>query len=594
MFKSTVYKKVNRSRNFYLIILICLLVLVGGKIILAHEKINTYEEAIRLYQSGELVAAEKMFRAAKLNFSVSDYNQDINRKLSILSPIREIMEDLDEKATSYYEEMELDRLVDMYNRWQTQQQKWVSGTSIQKDMYGEMLALTKLDQNIKGFFSSIKKTYLTKLQNEVTLNQAAEEQIYTNLKKIPSEYYGGDVAKTKELTTSFQAYYAARINKLINAGAPVIDMVNEGNRQFVMLSRYSIDTSWLQKALDAHLLKVLTIAMEKKDYGTFAEQANSTIKLSANMKEAKVLVYIEKSKTALLSKARKLTASNKYEEAINIYEALRPLENTEDLITKANLAWDQYDPIRVLKRLYPEKEFPNFVNARNKWGADSVVAAISKDGKIYFGRLKGQEPMMVTEGELKGSPVINKLSLQSSYSTSDSPVIFIDAKSSERKHHYLAYEVGAGSIKPILDVQADNLTVEAKQVILLENPVGQGVGELAYYEPGINGEYQFSKIKVEYVEIQVGDIANYYGKKVRFTAYAAAKTSSGAALVTLSEGYNYSTGKYEKSYLLLKGSETFTIYTNYTVIGVFNSYTTITNENGEQVRVPVFQVEKVE
>lgn len=594
MFKLTVYKKVNLSRNFYLIILCCLLVLVGGKIILAHEKVNTYEEAIRLYQSGELVAAEKMFRTAKLNVSVIDHNKDIHLKLSILTPIREAMEELDEKAASYNENKELNLLVDLYERWQMNQQKWMSGTSIQKDMYGEMLVLTKLDQDMKSYFSTLKKNNLVKLQNEASLSQEAEEQIYTNLKKIPSEYYGGDAAKTKELVSTFQAYYATRINKLIESNAPVIELVNEGNRQFDMLSRFSINTAWLEKTLDAHLLKVLSVAMEKKDYATFAEQANSTKKLSANMKNAKVLAYIEKSKTALLSKASKLTASNKYEEAVSIYEALRPLENTEDLITKTNLAWDQYEPIRVLKRLYPDKEFSSFVNARNKWGADSVVAAISKDGKVYFGKLKGEEAMTVTEGTINGSPVINKVSFQSNYSTSDSPVIFLDAKSSERKHRYLAYEVGPSTIKSILDIEADNLTVENKQVLLADNPVGQGAGELAYYEPGYNGEYQFTKIKVDYVDIQVSDIANYYGKKVRFTAYAASKSSNGSALVTLSEGYNNSTGKYEKSYLLLKGSENFTIYTNYSVIGVFNSYTMITNENGEQVRIPVFQVEKVE
>ncbi|WP_413306972.1 hypothetical protein AA0X95_06780 [Bacillus sp. 1P10SD] len=594
MFKLTVYKKVNLSRNFYLIFLSFLLVLVGGKIILAHEKLTTYQEAMQLYRSGNLVEAEKKLRAAKLNLSVTDHNKDINMKLSLLSPIREVMEDLDEKAASYYKDNELDLLVDMYDRWQTNQQKWVSGTNIQKDMYGEMLALTKLDQDMKGYFSTIKKTNLAKLENGASIDQSAEEQIYTNVNKIPNEYFGGEAAKSKEIITSFQMYYEGKVNKLTSANAPVIEIVTEGNRQLGMLSRFSIESGWLVKKLDTYLLNVLTTAIAKKDYATFAEQANSTKKLSSNMKDAKVLAYIEKSKSDLLSKAKKLTASNKYEEAISIYEALTPLENTEQLIAKANLAWDKYEPIRVLKRLYPDKEFPNFVNARNKWGADSVVAAISKDGKIYFGRLKGEEPMVVTEGTVNASPVINKLSFQSSYSTSDNPVLFIDAKSSERKHHYLAYEVESSLIKPILDVEADNLTVEAKQVLLLDNPVGQGAGELAYFEPGINGEYQFTKIKVDYVDIQVSDIASYFGKKVRFTAYAASKTSSGAALVTLSEGYNYSTGKYEKSYLILNGSENFTIYTNYTVIGVFNSYTTITNENGEQVRVPVIQVEKVE
>ena len=71
-------------------------------------------------------------------------------------------------------------------------------------------------------------------------------------------------------------------------------------------------------------------------------------------------------------------------------------------------------------------------------------------------------------------------------------------------------------------------------------------------------------------------------------------TQNGGALVTLNETYNNTTSQYDKSYLLFKGNFEFTIYANYTVIGIFKSYTNITNEQGETVRVPVFQVEKVE
>jgi hypothetical protein len=593
MFKLTVYKKVNMSRNFFLVILVFLLVLVGGKIIMAHEKITTYKEAVRLFQSRELVAAEKKFRAAKLNVSVTDNNKDINLKLSILSPIREVMEDLDETAADQYDKKELDKLVETYDRWQKSQRKWVSGTAVQKDMYEEMVVLTKLDKDLEGYFSSIKKAQLAKLQNDTASGQAKEDEIFKALKKIPAEYYGGDAAKTKEIQTSFQKYYAAKINKLTTANAPVVEVVTEGNRQFGMLTQFSIDSSWLKETLDAYLVNVLTLVIDKKDYATFAEQANAIRNLSANMKDAKVFPFIEKAKSDLLTKAKNLTESNKYADAIALYEALKPLENTDQLIANANLTWDKSEPIRVLKRLYPAKEFPNFVNAKNKWGADSIVAAISTDGGIYFGKLKGEEVMAVTEGNLVGSPTINMMTFQNSFRSTDNPVIYIDAKSPERKHRYLAYEVRSASIVKILDVEADNLTVEAKNVILLDNPVGSGAGQLAYYEPDNNGEYHFSKIKEDYIDIQVGDIANYYGKKVRLTAFSDSK-ASGGALVTLSETYNYSTSRYEKTYLLLKGQSGFTIYANYTVIGTFNSYETFTNDYGESVRVPVFQVEKVE
>ncbi|WP_066065326.1 hypothetical protein [Neobacillus soli] len=594
MFKLTVYKKVNRSRNFFLLILVCLLVLVGAKIIMAHEKVTAYKEAVRLFQSGQLVAAEKKFRVAKLNISVTDYNEDIKEKLSVLSPIREVMEELDEQAASYNGEKDLDKLVETYDSWQESRKKWVSGTAVQKDMYLEMVALTKLDKELKGYFSAITKTNLAKLANDSGIGQATEEEIFTILQKIPDEYYGANgAAKSKKIGTSFQTYYAAKINKLTAANAPVAEIVAEGNRQFGMLSQFSIGIGWLKDTLNSHLLKVLTAAMDKKDYPAFAEQANSVKNLSSNMKNAKVFPYIEKSKTDLLARAKGLTAGNKYADAISIYEALKPLENTDQLITYANLAWDKYEPIRVLERLYPEKKFPNYVNVKDRWGADSVVAAISKDGRIYLGKLKGEAAMAVTEGNLAGSPAIDKLTFQSGLTTSGNPVIYLDAKSTKRKHHYLAYEVSKGSMVKILDVEADNLTVESQQVLLVDNPAGSGAGKLAYYEPDIDGEYQFTNIKVDYVDIEVDDITKYYGKKVRFTAFAASVTDSGA-LVTLSETYNESTNSYDKIYLLLKGQSGFTIYANYTVIGIFNSYTNITDDNGEQVRVPVFQVEKVE
>ena len=560
---------------------------------MAHEKIQTYKDAMELYESGKLVAAEEKFRAAKLNVFVTDHNKDIHLILSILTPIREVMEEIDEKAADYYEENDLDGLVSRYDRWQESQKKWVSGTSVQRDMYGEMLALTHLDKDMKGYFTTIKKTNLDKLVKNTVSGISEEEGIYLLLNKIPAEYFGrGSSAKSKSIETAFEKYYSTKINKVIENGS-VSAIVDEGVRQFTALRELSLDSSWLEKTLDSNLLEIVRGAINKKDYAAYAESATTIKKLEGNMNGADVFSYIEKSTSDILAKAENLTEANKYEDAIKIYEVLKPLKDTTELIASANLAWDKYEPIRVLKRLYTGKEFPNFVNARNKWGADSAVAAISKDGGIYFGKLSGEKAMVVTEGSIDGALAINKLVFQSSLSSSDTPVLYIDAKSSERKHHYLAYEVSEGSMVKILDVEADKLTVEGNYVLVVDNPVGQGEGEIAYFEPDGNGEYQFSKIKVDYVDILVEDITNYYGEKVRLTAFADT-LQKGGALVTLTETYNDSTGLWEKTYLLLKGDSDFTIYENYTVIGTFNSYEDIMDENGQSIRVPVLQVEEVE
>ncbi|MEH7081516.1 hypothetical protein V7139_02070 [Neobacillus drentensis] len=593
MYKYTVYRKVNMSRNFFLLVLVILIVLVSAKIIMAHQKIANYNEAVRLFKAGQLVAAEEKFHEAKLNVSVSDHNKDINIMLSILSPIREVMEDIDEKAADYNKENDLDSLVSLYERWQESQKKWVSGTSVQKDMYGEMVALTKLDQDMKGYFAAIKKTYLDKLKNDAVNGISEEEEVFHVLNKIPTEYYGKKLsARTTTIEKSFQKYYEVKFKKMIASGI-VSSIVDEGNRQFSALRVLSMNSDWLEQALDENLLEIVTNAMNKKDYAAFAESANTMKKLEGNMNDAKVFAYIETSTADILKQANQLTDAHKYEDAINIYQALKPLKDTAQSIANANLLWDKYEPVRVLQRLYTGKEFLDSVTARNKWGADSIVAAISGDGEIYFGKLMGEEAMAVTEGTLDGTTGITKLSFQNSLSTAGNPVIYMDAKSTKRNHHYLAYEVRSGSMVKILDVEADQLTVDPNHVLVVDNPVGEGEGEIAYFAPDGNGQYQFNGIKVDYVDIEVKDLANYYGKKVRFTAFADT-LQNGGALVTLSKTFNDSTGQWEKTYALLKGETDFIVYQNYTVIGMFNSYEDITDENGGSIRVPVFQVEESE
>jgi hypothetical protein len=591
MFKFTVYRKVSLSRNFFLLVLVVCLVAVSGKMVMAHKKIATYEEAIKLFKSGELVAAEKEFRVAKLNVSVSDHNQDINLKLSILSPIREELEDLDETASAYHNDKDIENLAETYDSWTESKDKWVSGTAVQKDMYEEMLELTKLDKDMEGYFSEIKKTQLARFDNTSGNVSKEEEEIYDYLTLIPAQYYGSELKKTIVIQASFKKYYGVKIAKLLNTNSSVREIVSEGNRQFEMLSDFSIEINWLKDSLDQYLLKVLTAARDEKDYARFAEQANSTKRLSSKMAASKVLEFIEETKIDFLTEAQTLIKNHRFAEAISIYEALTPLEDTAEFITNTNLAWDKYEPIRVLQRLHADKQFPYFVNATNKWGADSVVAAISNNNLIYFGKLTGEETIVVKEGSIESSLEINKISFHSNLSTSDNPVIFIDAKSESRDHRYMAYEVRSESITEILDVEADHLSIESNGVLLVDNPVGTAEGELAYYESGYSGYYQFTKIKVDYIEIMKEEVTQYIGKKVRFRAYNDSPRND-IALIKISETYNYDTSTYDREYVLLKGQSKFS-YGYYDFIGVVTGFETIDNY-GTVITVPVVQVEKME
>ena len=117
------------------------------------------------------------------------------------------------------------------------------------------------------------------------------------------------------------------------------------------------------------------------------------------------LLILKKTTSDDLAKAENLTEANKYEDAIRIYEALKPLKDTTVSIASANLAWDKFEPIRVLKRLYPGKEFPNVINAKNRWGADSVVAAITTDGGNNILASLREKKWSLTEGSIRVRPI---------------------------------------------------------------------------------------------------------------------------------------------------------------------------------------------
>ena len=92
----------------------------------------------------------------------------------------------------------------LYDRWQENNEKWVSGTAVQKDMYGEMLALTKLDKDMEGYFSEIKKTQMARLANTSGIDSKEEEEIYDYLNLIPGQYYGSGIEKNNRNPSHFQ------------------------------------------------------------------------------------------------------------------------------------------------------------------------------------------------------------------------------------------------------------------------------------------------------------------------------------------------------------------------------------------------------
>lgn len=591
MFKLTSYKKIMLSRNILLIVLVCCFIAVGGKVILAHEKLNTYNTAIALFNKGELIAAEKQFRLAQLNVVVSDHNQDISEKLALLSPVKERIEEVDDDAMSASKEQDLETLIIHYNDFSEYKSKIIKGDNIQSEMLIEMLEHTRIEGDFITYFEAQKTLLFAELQEK--LNTEEEKENFLALQSIPFAFFETEEKKKEIIHSTYYTYFASRADSAFQKST-FSESITEAKRQLKQLDKFSMDGTWLQKKFDSYLVQRLKDSVESNSYSQFAKEAKEVQSLKSQLNEnSESIAYIDKALASIIGEAETLVANDEFDKAIKLFESLATLKDMKTSIEDAKAAWDLHQPIRVLKRMFPEVEFVNHINGRNNWGADSYIVAVSSKNNIYFGWLNHGEEMMVSTGEFFEDPQ-SDLNFASRLSIDGNPVIYFESNSSIRNKRYVAYDVSHSGIDKILDIEADGFTIESPTTLLVDNATGYGEGELSYYEKDdYYGSFEFSSIKVDYTDIMVGEIEQYKGVKVRFST-SLAYSDYESPLVELNSSYNHETFMVEYDYLLLDlGDEYLSNGSFYTFIGTFNHYTEIMIDD-TIVKVPVFMVESFE
>ncbi|WP_043930422.1 hypothetical protein [Bacillus sp. EB01] len=392
------------SRNLLLVILAFCLVGVGAKIALAHEKIATFNEAEALYAAGKMRAAEEKFRAAKLNVSVSDHNDAINARLAELSPIRELMEHLDEQAADYVEDGDLAGLVKMEAQFQNYRTKWLKGTAAEVDMLGEMVAFTKIEKDFKAYFAEHIRNLSSRLKGSLLADE--ELTVFDSFSMIPPSYYGGKAKKVSTIEKNFTAYFSEQLEKVLTADT-FYPAVQEGERQFDQLKRFNMESGWLFDKLDGFLLAMLEEPFEKEDYKTFVQRAKDASDLETALKNGEAFAYRTSKLSGLEKMAGQLASNHSYEKAIEIYKALEPMADYSEQIASLEVEWDLHEPVRVLQREYPDEKFVQVLDGRDRFGADSYVAAISEVGMLYFGKVTRTVTQGTVEGDWDGNGIAN-------------------------------------------------------------------------------------------------------------------------------------------------------------------------------------------
>ncbi|HZG13821.1 MAG TPA: SH3 domain-containing protein, partial [Candidatus Bathyarchaeia archaeon] len=129
----------------------------------------------------------------------------------------------------------------------------------------------------------------------------------------------------------------------------------------------------------------------------------------------------------------------------------------------------------------------------------SVYAiAFSDQHELFYARLNADGSVTQYQTTVDKDLEILNFTYTDQLLENNSFVVMIRAKGEERSTRYLGFAVGESTWKPVLSLEADDLTIEAPGKLLVTNPLGDGEQEIAYYVwKGDQFVYDGAKEKLE-------------------------------------------------------------------------------------------------
>ncbi|MBP1992476.1 hypothetical protein [Paenibacillus eucommiae] len=175
----------------------------------------------------------------------------------------------------------------------------------------------------------------------------------------------------------------------------------------------------------------------------------------------------------------------------------------------------------------------------NQLGAVIYAAGITEGGKLVWAGWMPDMSIATKEVLIDKSLTIKNMTIAYNISLQGNPTLILEASSNSRKSRFAAFEVDEKSTLTLLfDIEADGFQMEQPGLMLVDHPAGhdgegqvsgngesnwdgdgedQGQGQQAYFKYS-NGQYIFSEIKKDFVDIPLSDLNKYQNIKIRFTA----------------------------------------------------------------------------
>lgn len=477
------YQKSSSVRNIVAILFILALLFVAYKITMSIEKVKLYNMAKAHYQQNNLVLAEDFFSQAEA-IQVISYNDEFAPSLAELSPLRENVQFLAVQADEAYAKGDLALLLKTYHSYQDTLKKHQTGNSAQASFFKALSNRYEIEKKLSTYFLNEKQRFLDQMKNNLTSRNFENEPFIHGLTAIPDQFFGGGKKKKQEVVSLLQKYEQAKWN-YIEKNSNFTEAIRLAHKSLLQYQQESVTADWLSDLVEDYGINNLQRDLKSNDITTFIEHAKQFEKLKNDLPtNSKVFTLIDQNISDLFQEAERYAGGGQYERAIELYKKLDVYKDTDTVIAHTEDVWEKNAPLRILQKKFPEKEFRVVSSGSNQWGSLVYVAAVSSQNELYYAAKMPDNTTLLLENKLDSDLPAIGIVLSDSVTDQKVPIIIIQTSSNQRKSTYYGFEIANTELKKRFQIEADMFSVEQPGLFVIENPVGDGQNEVAYFKLG--------------------------------------------------------------------------------------------------------------
>lgn len=536
------------------------------------QKIDAVQEADRYYAQKQWVEAETFYQQANTNTSIQYQNEHIANRLLQLLPItdwKQTVSSSQQQLQSAASTQQFEAYLTAYKLWQqrlSQQQQADKRYTVQ---YKQITNESKINEQLKTDFQAFRELFEAGLQSNLQKRNYTDESDKWNLLLIPEKYLAVKGTRQAYLNTLFKTYDQTKLTRLAAAG-DFTAFLEQARTTWEGYQQHDWSATWVLTAAQNNAAQTLAKDIANQQINNFVTHAQSFNQwvTSVNLSSSPVTTTINNEINSLLREANNMVTAGQYQQALDIYQALQPVQDTTTLVAQTKIAWASSDPLYVLQSSNPSVTYQHVVGGTNGLNADVYALATDTENHLYIGRMTANGDTSILSGEIaQQAAQIRSLAIVNTLGTPDQPVIEIQSEpSTDRTATFSFYAVENSGFRALLSVEADGYTIGDNQTIQVQNPSDLPKGQTAIYTRNEDGEYTRTETQNEYTSIDGSTLTSYLNQPVSFEVNIVSTDSDNqGAIALVGEQYirlrgelNWATGSFVVSGVFRGEFEPFT------------------------------------